>query len=50
MILLDDVLCNGTEDTLIDCPRKDNTPVFQSDCNHSEDAGVLCECKDVNKL
>ncbi len=42
-ILLDDVFCNGTETVLLDCPRG-ISDVFMSNCEHSEDAGVICEC------
>ncbi len=36
-ILLDNVMCGGSEDRLIDC-----TYVSQHNCNHGEDAGVTC--------
>lgn len=35
-IFLDDLQCNGDEDSLINC-------VQMSDCNHDEDAGVICQ-------
>ena len=38
MIVLDNVMCLGTESRLLDCPR--NSQFI--DCNHSEDAGVQC--------
>ena len=44
-IYLDDLLCTGSEDNLVQCPRKDNAVDFQTDCSHSEDAGVICESK-----
>ncbi|ORU90487.1 MAG: hypothetical protein A6F71_05845 [Cycloclasticus sp. symbiont of Poecilosclerida sp. M] len=44
-IILDDLVCNGSESTLINCPRKQNIALFESDCTHSEDAGVSCECE-----
>ncbi len=42
-ILLDDMMCRGTEANLLSCPRRNNVPLFSSNCNHSEDAGVICE-------
>ena len=38
-IVLDDVACVGTETRLIDCPAR---PVGTHNCNHGEDAGVIC--------
>lgn len=35
-IFLDDLLCNGDEDSLIDCLQENN-------CDHGEDAGVTCQ-------
>ena len=35
-ILLDNLGCSGEEDSLLDCPRSENS------CFHSEDAGVIC--------
>ena len=50
-------MCNGTEETLLECPRSyrgsDGTlierEVGESDCSHAEDAGVRCdgECFNV---
>ncbi|XP_063044432.1 deleted in malignant brain tumors 1 protein [Engraulis encrasicolus] len=37
MILMDDVGCSGDEKSLTDCPFKG-----YSNCNHGEDAGVVC--------
>ena len=37
-ILLDDVMCIGTESSLLDCEYDANT----IDCGHFEDAGVTC--------
>lgn len=37
-IFLDEVLCVGTENGLLDCPN-----MRQNDCRHSEDAGVRCQ-------
>jgi len=40
-ILLDDLTCAGTEQSLLNCPR--NIPLLSNNCNHSEDAGVKCQ-------
>ena len=40
-ILLDDLVCIGYEDSLLDCI--DINDIGFHDCNHSEDAGVRCE-------
>ena len=45
MILLDDLSCNGSEPSLMNCHRKNNAQLFGSNCEHSEDAGVTCQCK-----
>jgi len=37
-ILMDNVVCNGSETTLESCPFEKHT----GDCNHAEDAGVRC--------
>ncbi len=37
-ILLDDVGCSGSETSLINCSYDSNT----NDCNHFEDASVIC--------
>ena len=39
-IWLDDVRCAGTEARLIDCPAN---PIGTENCNHAEDAGVVCQ-------
>ena len=39
-ITLDDVVCLGDEQSLLDC---DHTPLFMTNCDHSKDAGVSCE-------
>ena len=49
-ILLDDLVCNGAENDLLTCPCDndgENGPcvVGDTDCSHSEDAGVRCEGK-----
>lgn len=38
-IQLDDVVCNGTESTLLDCQHLD---IGTSNCNHAEDIWVTC--------
>ena len=38
-IFLDDVMCRGSEPSLIVCPAN---PIGIHDCGHSEDAGVQC--------
>ena len=49
-IFLDNVVCNGTESSLLEC---NTNPIGQHNCDHSEDAGVRCEgtcllCFNVN--
>ena len=39
-IWLDGVNCNGTEKRLIECAS--NTPTGNHNCDHSDDAGVIC--------
>jgi len=39
-ILLDNVVCSGTESSLLQCSTN---PIGQHNCDHSEDAGVRCE-------
>ena len=39
-ILLDNVVCRGTESSLLECRIN---PIGQHNCDHSEDAGVRCE-------
>jgi len=38
-ILLDDVICNGTENSLLECSRRN---WGTSDCSHSEDVSIKC--------
>jgi hypothetical protein len=40
-ILLDDLGCTGTEDSLFDCS---NRGIGVHNCGHSEDVGVVCQC------
>ena len=39
LIFLDDVRCNGSENTLDDCPGEN---VGVHNCGHGEDVGVVC--------
>ena len=39
-IYLDKVVCRGSEQRLISCPRPN--PLGEHDCRHEEDAGVRC--------
>ena len=38
-IVLDDLLCTGSESRLIDCPHNG---LGNHNCDHSDDAGVRC--------
>ncbi|XP_041472306.1 deleted in malignant brain tumors 1 protein-like [Lytechinus variegatus] len=38
-IILDDVQCSGTEDSILAC---DHNPLFEQNCGHSEDIGITC--------
>ena len=38
-ILLDDVVCTGSESALFECAHQ---PVYTHNCGHSEDVGVRC--------
>ena len=40
-ILLDDLMCSGHEDSLLDCLSEDS--IGSHDCTHSEDAAVRCD-------
>ena len=37
---LENVACTGSENTLLGCS---SNAIFDTDCSHSEDAGVICE-------
>lgn len=39
-ILLDNVVCQGNESSILDCQTN---PVGTNDCEHSEDVGVICQ-------
>ena len=40
-ILLDDLFCTGNEASLLECAR--GAPLYDSNCEHREDAGVICQ-------
>ena len=42
-ILLDNLVCRGNEGSLLNCAS--NVTIGNSNCQHSEDAGVRCEGK-----
>ena len=39
---LDDLICDGDETKLIDCPRHQNVAIGTHNCRSSEHAGVIC--------
>ena len=43
-IYLVNVLCNGSEGSLEDCPASE---LGVHDCQHSEDAGIKCQSMDI---
>ena len=38
-ILLDNIICTGSEASLLDC---NHNPLRENNCDHSEEAGVVC--------
>ena len=44
-IYLDNVGCTGAESNLLSC---NHNGIFSHNCRHSEDAGVVCPCKDLD--
>ncbi|XP_043535016.1 neurotrypsin isoform X3 [Chiloscyllium plagiosum] len=46
-ILLDEVVCTGTELNLLGCARSN---WGQHDCSHHEDVGVMCAQQETNKI
>ncbi|XP_029770065.1 deleted in malignant brain tumors 1 protein-like, partial [Terrapene carolina triunguis] len=46
-IWLDDVICKGTEAALFDCRAQ---PWGDNNCNHGEDAGVVCSDSSISEV
>ena len=46
-LLLDDLVCTGDENSLLNCIRIPAGDIGVSDCTHSEDAGVRCNGKAI---
>ena len=44
-VALEQVACTGSETSLLSCP---SNIIFQTDCSHSDDAGVICQGKFAN--
>lgn len=40
LIVLDNVMCEGNETNLLMC---EHNAIFQSNCDHAQDAAVVCE-------
>ncbi|XP_065934945.1 uncharacterized protein [Magallana gigas] len=45
-IWMDDVSCQGTENDIFDC----NKTLVNHNCDHSDDAGVICSKTSINKV
>ncbi len=46
-ITLDNVVCAGTEDDLLNCSHNQ---IFQHNCDHSEDVAVICDGEPIIKI
>ena len=46
MITLDNVVCNGGEDSLFQCSHNE---IFANNCDHTEDAAVVCGSKSLKE-
>lgn len=46
-IILDNVVCNGTEDNLFLCSHNN---FFDTNCDHTEDVAVVCDGKCSHRL
>lgn len=49
-IMLDNLVCTGEEDNLLQCSRVPELNVGESDCTDSENAGVRCEGIDIKGI
>ena len=49
-IWLDNLLCTGSETSLLDCPRQGSPAIGEHNCNHREDQGVRCETVTVPRV
>lgn len=47
-ILLDQLMCSGNESSLLNCAAGEE--IGSHNCEHSEDAGVMCEGILINTL
>ena len=46
-IYLSDLTCEGTEQNLLDCARREHQPTGLYSCDHSHDVAVRCVGKDI---